>query len=66
MLLLNMFKVFELSGLFVCPGGQKKLQGCGLLGGISTQANTLVSFSQALNLVGKIWMIFSQGKIRKP
>ena len=49
-----MFKVLELSGLFVClggivkifsawGGGQKKLLGCGLLGGggVSTQADTI-------------------------
>ena len=45
--------VLELSGLFVCLGeegllrisvsrGQKKLLGCGLLGGISAQADTLL------------------------
>ena len=50
MLLLNICNVLELSELFVCPGGlakffsawgDKKLLVCGLLGGISTQADTM-------------------------
>ena len=55
-LLLNICNTLELSGLFVCPGGgggggacsvfqclggQKKLLGWSLLGGISTQADTM-------------------------
>ena len=53
-LLLNMFKVLELSGLFVCLeglvkifsawGGHNKLLDCGLLGGITTQVDTMLSF----------------------
>ena len=52
-LLLNMFKVLGLSGLFVCleglvkifsawgmGGGHNKLLDCGLLGGITTQVDT--------------------------
>ena len=30
---------------FCLPGGQKKLLGCGLLGGISTQADTIKLFT---------------------
>ena len=45
-----MSNIFKLSGFFVClegpvkfsvPGGQKQMLGCGLLGEISTQADTM-------------------------
>ena len=48
-----MCNTLELSGLlayfgdllsFSVPGGQKKLLGCGLLGGISTQADAMDIF----------------------
>ena len=36
-----MCNILYSSGLFVCLEGQKKLLGCGLLGGISTQADIM-------------------------
>ena len=56
-----MCKILELSGLFVCLrdllsfsvlGGQKKLLGCGLLGGISTQTDTMLYVSMTLDMIG--------------
>ena len=48
--------MLELSGLFVwleglsfpVHGGQKKFLGCGLLGGISTQADTMDTYKQEI------------------
>ena len=70
--MLNMCKILELSELFVslggrgvetCSvfqslGGQKKLLDCGLLGGVSTQADTMSSDANVLHFIS-LWAIIS-------